>query len=75
MKNGFASASDDGSIKIYFEEDFSNFLNFPYRIVNNNGIINRYQKHLTLESGTLASKGFSSIEFHPEGLNIWFSLI
>jgi len=58
LKRGLASASDDGTIKIYFEDDF----------VNNNGVFQRNQKHLTLKvESSAANKGFSSIEFHPEG--------
>jgi len=38
-------------------------------IVHNGGIIKRDQKHFTLmiEDINTPSKGFSSIEFHPDG--------
>jgi len=36
--------------------------------VNNGGVVKQHQKHLTLKvESTAANKGFSSIEFHPEG--------
>ena len=77
MRKGLASASDDGTIKLYYEDDFSNYFEANHRniylIVNNNGILKKNQKHttLTVRSGTSA-KGFSSVEFHPEGNKISF---
>lgn len=40
MKRGLASASDDGTIKIYLEDDFC----------NNEGNLVVDQKHLTLQN-------------------------
>jgi WD40 repeat protein len=73
VKKGLASASEDGTIKIYFEEDFSELLYSGYIelivIVNNGGLKMDKQKHLTLKVEGNHSKGFSSIEFHPDGID------